>query len=101
MPGIDGLTLRGSRSAILTTSSRAKSPQTGRRTASRFRGCARSGNIGCDTERSDQHIRRSAAESFGYLEPHIDARGFPVVRLVEDVHVPIAIEIGNARFVKA
>src|SRR6516225_2657562 len=29
------------------------------------------------------------------LKPHIDARRFPVVRLVENIHFAVAIEIGD------
>src|SRR6266704_5946989 len=35
------------------------------------------------------------------LQPDIDARRFPVVRLVEDVHVAVTVEVGDARFVEA
>src|SRR5260221_10577371 len=34
------------------------------------------------------------------VEPHIDARRFPVVGLVQNVQIPIAIQIGQARLVK-
>src|SRR5712692_7469663 len=35
------------------------------------------------------------------LQPDIDARRFPVVRLVEDVHIAVPVEVGDARFVEA
>src|SRR6266567_8501872 len=35
------------------------------------------------------------------LQPDIDARRLPVVRLVEDVHIAVPVEVGNARFVEA
>src|SRR5437660_7130271 len=39
--------------------------------------------------------------SFGDLEPDVDAGSFPVVGLIQNVRATVAIEIGDARFVKA
>jgi hypothetical protein len=35
------------------------------------------------------------------IEPYVNARDFPVVWLVENVQITIAIEVGQARFVEA
>ena len=34
------------------------------------------------------------------LQPNVNARHFPVVRFVENVQLPIAIEVSDARFMK-
>src|SRR5579859_2963481 len=36
-----------------------------------------------------------------FLQPDVDARGVPVVGLVEDVHAAVAVQVGDAGFVKA
>src|SRR5438034_7383434 len=57
MHGTDGWTFKVSLFATSMTSSRAKPPQTGRRIASRCRGCDPFASIGCGSEANDRRGR--------------------------------------------
>src|SRR5258706_14510365 len=58
MRGSDEWRLKGSRSAISMTSSRAKPPPTDKRTVNRCRACDPSASIGCSSEGNNRRALR-------------------------------------------
>src|SRR5579859_304276 len=39
--------------------------------------------------------------SSGILQPHVDARGLPIVRFVQDIHFTVAVQVSDSGFMKS